>query len=125
MGILVLAWGNSFGDLVADTRMSRSGFLNMAVFGVFAAHIQNVLFTLGTSFFIATLSASPNRGEVQVRQLDRKVLIGATIVFGIVTSSLVLVPTVFKYRLPKAIGWGLLAIYATFAVVTFICEFLP
>lgn len=119
MGVLVLAWGNSFGDLVADTRMSRSGFLNMAMFGVFAAHIQNVLFTLGTSFLLATMA---NGGSITVGAIDLKVFIGVSIVLLVLLTSLILIPTFFKFLLPKPYGYTLLSLYGFFAIIAMILE---
>ena len=62
IGILVLAWGNSFGDLVTDCAMSKSGALEMAVSAVFSGPIQNVLLTIGAGFLKAVLE-SRNRGR--------------------------------------------------------------
>ena len=36
LGLTVLAWGNSLGDLVADTSLARQGYPQMAIGGVFA-----------------------------------------------------------------------------------------
>lgn len=119
MGVLVLAWGNSFGDLVVDTRMSRSGFLNMAMFGVFAAHIQNVLFTLGTSFLLATIA---NGGSITVEAIDLKVFIGVGIVLFVLLTSLILIPTFFKFLLPKSYGYTLLSLYGIFAIIAMFIE---
>ena len=121
MGVLVLAWGNSFGDLVADTTMSRTGHLNMAIFGVFAAHIQNVLFTLGTAFLIATLD-NPSR-SVHINYIDPTVYFGLAIVAVVLVSSLVLVPTLGRFTLPRWCGFVLLSFYATFACVALLLEF--
>ena len=121
MGVLVLAWGNSFGDLVADTTMSRSGHLNMAIFGVFAAHIQNVLFTLGTAFLIATLESSTK--SVSISKIDTKVFFGIAIVATVLLCSLTLVPTLGKFTLPRWWGFILLSFYATFAFVALLLEF--
>ena len=36
LGMTVLAWGNSLGDLVADISLSRQGYPQMAIGGVYA-----------------------------------------------------------------------------------------
>lgn len=36
LGLTVLAWGNSLGDLVTDTSLARQGYPQMAIGGVFA-----------------------------------------------------------------------------------------
>jgi Ca2+/Na+ antiporter len=120
MGVLVLAWGNSFGDLVADTTMSRGGHLNMAIFGVFAAHIQNVLFTLGTAFLITTLESSSK--SVTINKIDTKVFFGITIVATVLLGSFTLVPTLGKFTLPRWSGFVLLSFYIIFALVALLLE---
>lgn len=36
LGLTILAWGNSLGDLVADISLSRQGYPQMAIGGVYA-----------------------------------------------------------------------------------------
>lgn len=119
MGILVLAWGNSFGDLIADTTMARTGHLNIALFGVFAAHIQNVLFTLGTSFLLASVSKG---GQVLVGSIDIKVYLGMGIVGTVLIASLLLIPNVCNFTLPKWLGIMLVSFYTAFAIFAVLNE---
>merc|ERR1711939_192200 len=50
LGLTVLAWGNSIGDLVADLSVARAGSPNMAVTACFAGPLFNMLVGLGVSF---------------------------------------------------------------------------
>ena len=52
LGLTVLAWGNSIGDLVADVAVARAGSPDMAVTACFAGPLFNMLVGLGVAFFI-------------------------------------------------------------------------
>ena len=47
LGLTVLAWGNSIGDLVTDVAMARRGLSNMAITACFAGPLFNMLMGLG------------------------------------------------------------------------------
>lgn len=123
MGILVLAWGNSFGDLISDTSMARNGALDTAVFGVFSAHIQNVLFTLGTAFLIAALG-SPDQ-QIALGRIGSEVFVGLAVVATVLLLSLTIVPLLFRFTIPKHAGIVLLALYAAFACIALFLELRP
>jgi sodium/potassium/calcium exchanger 6 len=54
MGVTVLAWGNSTGDLFADMSISRAGAPSMAIAAVFAGPLFNLLVGTGIALLIAT-----------------------------------------------------------------------
>ena len=59
LGLTVLAWGNSVGDLVADVAVAKAGQPAMAMAGCFAGPMFNMLFGLGTALVIETASVYP------------------------------------------------------------------
>ena len=50
LGLTVLAWGNSVGDLSTNLTMARRGLSNMAMTACFAGPIFNILVALGVGF---------------------------------------------------------------------------
>jgi len=53
MGLTVLAWGNSIGDLSTNMSMAKRGLGNMAITACFAGPLFNLLVGLGVGFSLA------------------------------------------------------------------------
>jgi len=49
LGLTLLAWGNTYGDLSASVSMTKKGFGEMAATGCLAGPIFNILLGLGIS----------------------------------------------------------------------------
>ena len=68
LGLTVLAWGNSIGDLSTNVAMAKRGLSNMAMTACFAGPIINLLVALGLGFvrFLAanSLDSIPVRLDV-------------------------------------------------------------
>jgi len=65
MGLTVLAWGNSMGDLSTNVTMARKGLGNMGTTACFAGPCFTLLCGLGSGF-AALLSSDPNRTTIKV-----------------------------------------------------------
>ena len=50
LGLTVLAWGNSVGDLSTNLTMAKRGLSNMAMTACFAGPVFNILVALGVGF---------------------------------------------------------------------------
>jgi len=57
LALTVLAWGNSLGDMSADTAMTKKGFGEMAVTATMAGPIFNILMGQGLANLLLLLSA--------------------------------------------------------------------
>lgn len=112
MGILVLAWGNSFGDLVADVAIAKNGSFETAVTAIFSGPVQNVLLTIGAGFLIATLR-SPNH-ELSLSALPADMYIALAVLAVVVLLCLILIPFKFDFVVPRTLGIGLLTAYALY-----------
>lgn len=51
LGITVLAWGNSVGDMMANSAIAKKGYAKMALTGCVAGPLFNLFFGLGISLF--------------------------------------------------------------------------
>ncbi len=52
LGLTVLAWGNSIGDLVTDVAMAKRGLSNMAITACYAGPVFNMLMGLGIGMWV-------------------------------------------------------------------------
>jgi len=59
LGLTLLAWGNSAGDLITNIAVARAGLSDMAVAGCFAGPTFNLLVGLGCSFLWKVLLSGP------------------------------------------------------------------
>ncbi len=112
MGIVVLAWGNSFGDLVADVAMAKNGHFETAISAVFCGPIQNVLLTIGTSFMIACLQ-SPHQ-KISFPELGGDIYLALGTLAVVFVLLMIAIPVLGRFRVPRWLGWSLLVIYIVY-----------
>uniref|UniRef100_M4BR74 Sodium/calcium exchanger membrane region domain-containing protein n=1 Tax=Hyaloperonospora arabidopsidis (strain Emoy2) TaxID=559515 RepID=M4BR74_HYAAE len=113
LGVSVLAWGNSIGDLVSNMAIARDGFPTMAFAGCFAGPMFNLLVGVGLSLTIAIIS----RGPLSIATPSPV----AYLVFGYLLLSLVLNIAVVSYdgfRYRPRLCYTLLALYGSFAIIS-------
>jgi sodium/potassium/calcium exchanger 6 len=65
LGITVLAWGNSVGDLVADVVIARSGQPTMAMAACFSGPMFNMLIGLGLAWSVKCAKLYPQGASSQ------------------------------------------------------------
>jgi len=116
LGLTVLAWGNSLGDLIANGAMAKNGGVDgaqIAVSGCYAGPMFNILMGLGLPLVLSAWGEYPNSYVVPK---DSSLL--GTILFlmvGVLWSLVVLVKK--NMRLDKFLGAGLLTIYLCFLFI--------
>ncbi|CAH0520091.1 unnamed protein product [Peronospora belbahrii] len=113
LGVSVLAWGNSIGDLVSNMAIARDGFPTMAFAGCFAGPMFNLLVGIGLSLTIAIAS----HGPLSIAKPSPLVYLG----FGYLLLSLLLNIGMASYdgfRYRPRLCYILLALYASFAVIS-------
>lgn len=116
LGLTVLAWGNSVGDLVADVAVAKAGQPAMAMAGCFAGPMFNMLFGLGTALVIQTGKVYPNAYELRFH-------VSIVVAFVFLLLSLMgslLVVTWNRFQVPRFWGFCLVGLYTLFVLVSLV-----
>lgn len=113
LGLTVLAWGNSLGDLIANIAMAINGGADgaqIAISGCYAGPMFNVLMGLGLSLVFSSFSEYPSSFEIPG---DPSLYETLGFLMACVLWALVILPQK-NMRLDKSLGYGLLTIYFCF-----------
>lgn len=114
LGLTILAWGNSIGDMVTDVAIARRGLPNMAITACFAGPVFNLLIALGLGF-LRLIGADPD-GQVSVK-LSLLDVIGAA--FLISMCVMVIITGIVNHgHLPRNTGFALIGLYVAYLVTS-------
>lgn len=114
LGLTVLAWGNSIGDLVADVAVARAGQPAMAMAGCFAGPMFNMLVGFGLAL---AMKASRMHPAPYLLEYNPSIVVAFGFLFVSLLGSL-LVITWSRFQVPRYWGFCLIALYITFVVVS-------
>ena len=114
LGLTVLAWGNSAGDLVADIAVARAGRPAMAMAGCFAGPMFNMLVGLGTGLTFSAAEAHPRPYKLRFHAS----IVVAFIFLLLSLMGSLLVITWCRFRVPRFWGFFLVSLYALFTLVS-------
>uniref|UniRef100_A0A1J3DN92 Cation/calcium exchanger 1 n=1 Tax=Noccaea caerulescens TaxID=107243 RepID=A0A1J3DN92_NOCCA len=113
LGLTVLAWGNSLGDLIANVTVAFYGGndgAQIALSGCYAGPLFNTVIGLGVPLVISSLAEYPG---VYIIPSDNSLLETLGFLMVGLLWALVIMPKK-KMRLDRLVGGGLLAIYLCF-----------
>lgn len=113
LGLTVLAWGNSLGDLISNLAMALKGGADgaqVAISGCYAGPLFNTLVGLGFSLVLASFKVYP-AGYAVPKDSDLYETVG--FLMGGLLWALIILPK-RNMQLDKSLGIGLLAIYLCF-----------
>jgi len=120
MGITILAWGDSVGDLSANITMARKGLANMAMTACFAGPLFNILLGLGLGF--RSLQSQTGKEESDV-SLPAPIITG--FVFIILNGLTILAVGIFvgKGNIRSSYGYVAVTLYAIYVITSITLEF--
>ncbi len=111
LGLTVLSWGNSIGDLITNVSVARAGFPEMAIAGCYGGPVFNILLGLGIPMALAFL-----RNEQLEFALDDHAWMSMGFLFCSLTTSF----WVFRhhsYHCPPWYGKMLVGFYAIYTIL--------
>ena len=118
LGMTVLAWGNSVGDLVADTALVRQGKSKMAVAGCFGSPLLSDLIGLGLALSSYTSANGKLHAALSWQNKAAVLFLLMSLISTIATFAC------YGFRCPRRFGFVLLVQYALFMVMSVAFEVL-
>mmetsp|Transcript_17291 Transcript_17291/g.41510 ORF Transcript_17291/g.41510 Transcript_17291/m.41510 type:complete len:216 (+) Transcript_17291:149-796(+) len=116
LGLTVLAWGNSMGDLSANLALAGKGMPDMATTGCFAGPSFNLL--VGTGWGFLHLNYELHRSSISPVSLTPNIRIGFTFIIVNCLSIIICSIVLFKRRLPYRYSFVLIGIYLLFIAMS-------
>ena len=119
LGLTVLAWGNSLGDLATNIAMAKNGLANMAMTACFAGPVFSLLISVAVGFL--HMPVKTKQLHVPVELTPTMAVAAAFIVMN--CTGIILVGSLNHQRLPEWHGYSMLGFYAAFLVSSLILAF--
>lgn len=117
LGLTVLSWGNSVGDLITNVSVARAGFPQMAIAGCFGGPVFNILLGLGVPMGYAFF-----KGQAIELELDTHSNVSLGFLFVTLTSSY-LIFRCHNFCCPPWYGKLLVVFYVVYTIVNLAIAF--
>lgn len=116
LGLTVLAWGNSIGDLFSNTSVAKQGLGEMAIAGCYGGPVFNILIGLGLSISFACIKSYPAKFDVI---FDLSSIVSLVFLFISLISTIVIV-TMRSFFVERTLGYYLITLYIVYTIVQLI-----
>lgn len=120
MGLTILAWGNSIGDLVSNFVVSRNGSPAMAIPACYAAPLTNTLLGIGISVTIYVIT-NKTSFFLLTGHLKSGLFFAFIFLFLIILIALIVVP-LWKFHYKKVLGSTLIGVYLVCTALSLLAE---
>jgi sodium/potassium/calcium exchanger 6 len=112
LGLTIMAWGNSLGDLFTNTAVAKQGLGEMALAGCYAGPVFNILMGFGISLVFASSFSYPESLDVH---FDMSAVL--SLVFLIISLvSTILIVSIKGFKIDRMFGSYLISIYVFYTV---------
>jgi len=118
MGVTVLAWGNSIGDMVANTLLAKNGNPRMASAGCLGAPFFNCLMGLGMGLTARTIKSYP---EPFVFEMTTSTIMSCFFLLGSLVITLFSV-VLHGFRFTRRHAYLLVGLYSASLLVSILLE---
>ena len=112
LGLTVLAWGNSIGDLLSNVSIAQQGKGEMAIAGCYGGPAFNMLIGLGLSFLTVCVKQYPDSFFFG---LDASSITSLVFLLISLASAIIVVP-LRDYKLDKVFGYWLIFVYIVYTI---------
>ncbi|XP_077995406.1 mitochondrial sodium/calcium exchanger protein-like [Glandiceps talaboti] len=117
LGLLLLAMGNSFPDLITNRTNAKAGYSVMSMSACFGGPLLNMLLGFGLSCTLGTVRAG---ADLTLRHGPMQVLLFSTISLSLFSTLFIL--TCMRFRVTRPYGVYLVFIYACFIALALFIE---
>jgi Ca2+/Na+ antiporter len=112
LGLTILAWGNSVGDLFANMAVAKQGLGEMAIAGSYGGPVFNLCLGLGISLSYVCTSTYPEPFELK---LDESSIVSLVFIYIAIISTISV--TIFsKFEMTSYLGYSLISLYALYTI---------
>ncbi|KAI9251195.1 Sodium/calcium exchanger protein-domain-containing protein, partial [Sporodiniella umbellata] len=118
MGITVFAFGNSAGDLVANTAIAKLGFPTMAISACYAGPLLNMVLGVGISSTYQIWKS----GKPYKLNIASSILVALTGLVVVLVSTIIAV-NMNGYRITRHLGVWMISVYLCCIVISLLLEF--
>ncbi|XP_075677988.1 mitochondrial sodium/calcium exchanger protein-like [Dermatophagoides pteronyssinus] len=121
LGLTILAWGNSCGDLISNLSMARHGYHSMAIAACFGGPLFNLLIGLGIPYLMLFIKNDNFSNTINIHYNHMITLPYATLTASLAISLLIFV--LGNFRSHRLHGYILITIYMIYIILAFLMEF--